>query len=59
VAQQPPEPLRAAHVLVGHDEDALADSRARGRACEVAGVGERVPPPRPRRRGEVLVDVEE
>src|SRR6266536_695694 len=58
VAEKPPEPLGAAHVPVGDDEDALADPRARRGADEVVGIRERVPPAGARRRGEILVDVE-
>src|SRR5207253_3393966 len=59
VAQQPPEPLRATHVPVRHDEDAAPDPGSRGRASEVLGSGKRMTTARPRRRGEILVHVEE
>jgi hypothetical protein len=58
VAQQPPEPLGAAHVPVRDDEDAVADPGSRGRAHEVLGRGQRVAARRPGLCREVLVDVE-
>ena len=48
VAQQPPEPLGAAHVPVGDDEDALADPGPRGgarRSRPALGSGCRPPAP--------------
>ena len=60
VAQEPPEPLGAAHVPVGDDEDARADPGPRGgrrRRRPPSGSGCR--PRRARRGRQVLVDVEE
>jgi hypothetical protein len=59
MSKQPPEPLGAAHVSVGDDEDAFADSRTRGSRGEVLRLGERMATTRARRRGEVLVHVQE
>jgi hypothetical protein len=59
VAQQPPEPLGAAHVPVGDDEDTVADAcpaRSRG---EGVLLGKRMPPARSRPPGQVGVDIEE
>src|SRR5690348_7238911 len=58
MTQQPPEALGAAHVPVGDDEDALADSGPRSRPGEVGGQGQRVPAAAPGRTGEVFVHVE-
>ena len=59
VAQQPPEPLGAAHVPVGDDEDAVADPGPSGCARELVLLRQRMSAPRAGRRGEVGVDVEE
>ncbi len=58
VAQEPPQPLRAAHVSVGDDEDAGADARTRGCAHELIGGRKRMSAFRPRRPREILVHVE-
>src|SRR5690606_19166354 len=59
VAQEPPEPLRAAERAVGDDEDAGLDPGASGRGRERLRVGQRVAPAGPGRPGEVALDVEE
>ena len=60
VAEQPPEPLGAAHAAVGDDEDAVADARARRCPGEALGRRQRVAAlPGSRPVGEVVVDVEE
>ena len=59
VAQEPPEPLGAAHQPVGDDEHAFADTRAGRLRGELLGIRQRVPAAHARRRREVLVHVEE
>jgi hypothetical protein len=59
VAQQPPEPLGAAHAAVGDDEEAVTDAGAAGRACEVVVGRQRVAAALAGRRREVGIDVEE
>ena len=59
VAQEPPEPLGAAHVAVGDDEHALADSGTAGCVSERFGIRQRVTAARAGLRREVGVDVEE
>ncbi len=59
VAQQPPEPLGAAHVPVRDDEDSVTDACPSGGTREVLGLlRQRVTPTRAWRRGQVLVHVE-
>src|SRR5207247_2173002 len=59
VAQQPPEPLGAAHRAVRHDEITVADTGSPGCLRELRLARQRVPSAGTRRRGEVLLDVEE
>jgi hypothetical protein len=59
VAEQPPEPLGAAHVPVGDDEDAVADPGARCGGRKRLLAGKRMATARTGRRGEVGVHVEE
>ena len=59
VAQEPPQPFRAAHRPVGDHEDAGADARVPGGEREPLGVGQRMPASTSRRIGQVRVDVEE
>src|SRR5262245_32947635 len=59
VAQQPPQPLRAAHVPVGDDEDAVADACARRGARKSVEIRQRMAASRARLRREIGVDVEE
>jgi len=61
VAQQPPQPRRAAGpaVVLGDDEDAVADPRAGRRLRERLRGWERVPPRSADRKIRQLVDPEE
>jgi hypothetical protein len=59
VAQQPPEPLGAADVAVRDDEGAGADAGSSRSGREIVCRRERVSSSRPRRRGQIQVDVEE
>jgi len=59
MTQEPPEPLGAAHVAVGDDEDAAADPCAPGRTREVVRMGQRMAAAPAGRRRQVRVDVEE
>ena len=59
VAKQPPQPLRAAAVPVGDDEDAGADPRRAGCARERVRFRQRMPPTLARRGREICVDIEE
>jgi hypothetical protein len=61
VTQQPPEPVRTTGctVVVGDDEDALADPRPAGRGSKVVRGRQRMPPPPLRRQVGELVDPEE
>ena len=59
VAQEPPEPLGAAHRAVRDDEDARPDPGERRGGGEVVGARKRMAPTQPGRGGEVALDVEE
>src|SRR3954447_12979190 len=59
VAEQPPEPLRAAERAIRDDEDAVGDPGAAGGPREVALARQRMPPADSGRRGKVALDVEE
>jgi hypothetical protein len=58
VAEQPPEPLGAAHVPVGDHEGAVADARPRRGLGEIIRIRQRMPAARAGWSRQVLVDVE-
>ena len=59
VAQEPPEPLRAAERAVGDDERAVVDPRPARRRRELGAARQRMASAGAGRRGEVALDVEE
>jgi hypothetical protein len=59
VAQQPPEPLGAAHAPVRDNEDVIADTCSRYRASELLRIRERMSAAGAGRRRQIRVHVEE